>query len=112
MWLLDVNTPKPLIDVLSEFGIKADTATARGWATLTNGRLVEAAAADGFWCLLTRDRLFGESASQAVKRFQDFAVVLITLSQMKAPQFVESFKIAWKQRPIDPKRGKLISWPE
>jgi len=63
MWLLDVNMPRQLKGLLAELGITAETANAQGWGTLVNGELLEAAASSGFECLLTRDRLFGQSAS-------------------------------------------------
>lgn len=44
MWLLDVNIPRQLKALLSELGIPSETATERGWGTLVNGDLVEAAA--------------------------------------------------------------------
>jgi hypothetical protein len=67
MWLLDANMDVHLVAVLGEFGIRCDTAANRGWKALSNGDLVAAAVAAGFHCLLTRDRLFGESASRALK---------------------------------------------
>jgi hypothetical protein len=51
MWLLDAN-----MDVHGQ----------RGWKSLSNGELLRAAVDAGFKCLLTRDQLFGESASQAL----------------------------------------------
>ena len=65
MWLLDVNMPKSLGKLLCGFGIGAECADDRGWGALTNGTLVEAAVTAGFRCILTRDRLFSESASRA-----------------------------------------------
>jgi hypothetical protein len=53
--------------VLAGFQISCDTAGQRGWKSLSNGELVPAAVDAGFKCLLTRDQLFGESASQALK---------------------------------------------
>ena len=44
MWLLDANMPVQLVTLLKELAIEADTAVARGWNTLSNGRLVNAAA--------------------------------------------------------------------
>jgi hypothetical protein len=70
MWLLDVNMPRQLKALLADLGITADTANDRGWGTLVNGDLLEAAAAAGFKCLLTRDRLFGQSASSATRIFR------------------------------------------
>jgi len=111
MWLLDVNMPKPLIAALGELGIQARTAIDQGWKNLTNGRLVEAAVAQGFSSLLTRDQLFGESANRALRNFPQFSVVLITLPQMKAAGFMENFKVAWRIAPITPVPGKMIHWP-
>jgi hypothetical protein len=71
MWLLDVNLPRGLVATLGEFGVPAEHAGARGWDALTNGTLVEAAVNAGFLCVLTRDRLFGESASRALKVFRN-----------------------------------------
>jgi hypothetical protein len=64
MWLLDANMDVHLASVLEELGIACETAAHRGWKALSNGQLVAAAVASGFDCLLTRDRLFGESASR------------------------------------------------
>jgi hypothetical protein len=55
-----------LASTLASFGIVCDTAGNRGWKALSNGNLIKAAVDAGFQCLLTRDRLFGESASRAL----------------------------------------------
>ena len=65
MWLLDANMDVHLTSVLTGLGISCETAGSRGWKTLSNGDLVKAAMDAGFGCMLTRDRLFGESASAA-----------------------------------------------
>jgi hypothetical protein len=83
MWLLDAKMDVHLISVLAELGISAETAVARGWNAFSNGELVGAAVAGGFECLLARDRLFGESASRALRVHSEFAVVLITLPQQR-----------------------------
>ena len=111
MWLLDVNMPRPLIAVLGELGIQSKTAIEQGWNELTNGRLVSAAVAQGFSCLLTRDQFFGESAARALKDFPNFSVVLVSLPQMKSPDFIQNFKAAWRTAPIIPVPGKIIHWP-
>ena len=59
MWLLDVNMPKKIVDVLGEFGIHAQAADAWGWKGLTNGALVEVAVQSGFSCVLTRNGFLG-----------------------------------------------------
>jgi hypothetical protein len=111
MWLLDVNMPRQLKGLLAELGIPAETANDRGWGTLVNGKLLEAAAASGFDCLLTRDRLFGDSVIRSQKRYPTFSIVLVTLPQVRASQFLNSFKEAWDKEPIVPMPGKTCSWP-
>jgi hypothetical protein len=111
MWLLDVNVPKKVAAVLGELGVQAQTAEARGWNGLTNGRLVETAVEAGFSCLLTRDRLFSESAARALKRFPQFCVVLVTFPQLRGPEFLEQFRLAWLRSPLQPVPGQLLRWP-
>jgi len=111
MWLLDANMPRQLVAMLEGYGIKTETALSRGWSDLSNGALLEAAALAGFRCLLTRDRLFGESASRVLKRFPDFSLVLITLPQLRAQLFLEAFRAAWNNGPIVPVPGTMVSWP-
>jgi hypothetical protein len=111
MWLLDVNVPKKVAGVLGEFGVQAQTAEARGWNGLTNGRLVEAAVEADFSCLLTRDRLFSESAARALKRFPQFCVVFVTFPQLRGPEFLEQFRLAWLRSPLQPVPGRLLRWP-
>jgi predicted nuclease of predicted toxin-antitoxin system len=111
MWLLDVNMPKKLVAVLGEFGVEAATAESRGWRGFTNGELVEAAAGAGFTCILTRDRLFSESAAGMFSRFPRFCVVLVTLPQLRGAQFLEQFRFSWQRNPIRPEPGMLIRWP-
>jgi hypothetical protein len=111
MWLLDVNMPKKVGSLLGEFEIEAHTADDRGWGSLTNGNLVEAAVEAGFQCILTRDRLFSESAARTLKRFPSFCVVLVTIPQLRSAEFLERFRSAWDRRPIQPIAGKLLRWP-
>jgi predicted nuclease of predicted toxin-antitoxin system len=111
MWLLDVNMPKRIASILGEFGIQAQTTDARGWKGLTNGALVEAAVQAGFSCVLTRDRLVGESAARALKRFPQFSVVLVAIPQLRGPEFLEQFRAAWNRDPIQPVAGELLRWP-
>ena len=111
MWLLDVNMPKKVGSVLGEFGIKAQSADDRGWGGLTNGALVEVAAEAGFQRVLTRDRLFSESAAHTLKRFPAFCVVLVTIPQLRGFEFLEHFRRSWDQRPIQLVAGKLLCWP-
>jgi Domain of unknown function (DUF5615) len=111
MWLLDANVDVHLAGIFRERGIACDFAARRGWKALSNGELVAAAFGEGFRCLLTRDRLFGESASRALKSFPDFAVVVITLPQRRWPEYRERFLEAWAASPIQPVPGSLVLWP-
>jgi hypothetical protein len=50
---------------------------------------LHAAQQAGFRCILTRDRLFSESATRgAPKRFPEFCVVLVTILQLRGPEFL------------------------
>src|SRR6185437_7858198 len=111
MWLLDANMDVHLAGVLAEFGIASETAIERGWSALSNGQLVSAAVASRFDCLLTRDRLFGESASRALRLHSTFAVVVINLPQQKWSEYRRQFLKAWASRPIRPRPGCLVEWP-
>ena len=110
MWLLDVNLPKK--SLLAEFAIEARCADDQGWGGLTNGALVDAATQAGFRCILTRDRLFSQSAARALKRFPEFCVVLVTIPQLRGLEFLEQFRSAWDRSPIRPVAGRLLSWPD
>lgn len=111
MWLLDVNMPHKLILLLGELGIETETARSRGWDTLNNGRLVEAAAGAGFSCLLTRDKLFGESSARTLDQFPQFAIVVVTLPQLREERFLSAFREAWNATPILLVPGRVIDWP-
>ena len=111
MWLLDANMDVHLAALLAERGVRCDTATNRGWKALANGALVSAAVRAGFGCLLTREQLFGESASRALKLFPQFAVVIIDLPQKRWQQYRDLFAEAWTRAPIDPVPGRLVHWP-
>jgi hypothetical protein len=111
MWLLDVNMPRQLKGLLAELGISAETANDRGWGTLVNGKLLDAAANSGFDCLLTRDRLFGQTATGSLKRYPFFSIVHVMLPQVRATQFLSSFRSAWEKEPITPISGETCSWP-
>jgi hypothetical protein len=111
MWLLDANMDVHLVSFLTGLGISCDTAGNRGWRALSNGDLVKAAVDAGFRCMLTRDRLFGESASRALKLFPQFAVVVVNIPQRPWPDYRDQFVAQWTQRPIEPAGGRLIHWP-
>lgn len=111
MWLLDANMDIHLAAFLTERGIACDTAANRGWKALSNGQLVAAALASGFDCLLTRDRLFSESASRALRSQPTFAVVLINLPQQRWPEYRTLFTELWASSPIQPQPGRSIEWP-
>jgi len=91
-----------LAPVLAGFEISCDTAGYRGWSALSNGDLVSVAVGAGFRRLLTRDQLFGESASRALKRFPRFAVVVVNVPERPWPQYREQFLALWREQPIEP----------
>ncbi len=111
MWLLDANIDVHLYSLLRELGVSTESAAFRGWKALENGQLVSAAVASGFDCLLTRDSLFGESASKALKQFPGFAIVVVTLPQQPWAAYKVSFLNQWHVQPIVPIHGSLTSWP-
>lgn len=111
VWLLDANLDIRICQLLGEFGIESHTAESHGWKHLLNGQLVAVAVAGGFTCLLTRDQLFAESASRALKQFPQFSVVLIQLQQRRRSQYLAQFRAAWEREPIVPKAGRTIVWP-
>ena len=71
--LFDHGTPKGLARVLS--GHTIDTAQARGWDTLSNGALLNAAEEAGFELLLTTDRRIRYQQNLEVRRI---ALVVLT----------------------------------
>ena len=111
MWLLDVNVPAKVVAFLSGRGIASAPTDRQGWADLKNSELVEAAVQRGFNCLLTRDKLFGKSAARSLKRHPGFAVVLLSLRQAKALEYLAAFEKHWEKNPIEPSPGKMIVWP-
>ena len=92
MWLLDANMPLPVVALLEGVEVGADSAVARGWNRLSNGDLVSKAVDAGFAVLLTRDRLFAESAARALKTHSQFSVVWISLPQVRSVAFLRLFK--------------------
>lgn len=110
MWRLDANMPVQLVALLGELGIEAHAAVARGWNTLSNGSLVSAAVQAKFTALLTRDRLFGESAAQALEVHHELGIVRVTLPQLRASQFL-ALRAAWQTARIIPASGRMIEWP-
>ena len=71
--LFDHGTPKGLIDALP--GHTIDTAQARGWDTLSNGALLDAAEQAGFEVLLTTDRRIRYQQDLRARRI---ALVVVT----------------------------------
>jgi predicted nuclease of predicted toxin-antitoxin system len=105
MWLLDANLPIQLVPLLAELGVSADSAVARGWNTLSNGKLVSTASDAKFTVLLTRDRFFAETGTAALKAHPDFCVVQIMLLQLRAREFLSAFNDAWQAAPMIPSAG-------
>lgn len=111
MWLLDVNIPLALKTFLAQHQITVETAENRGWRQLENGDLVSAATTAGFHCLITRDKKIAQSAAKALGQYPEFAVVIITINQVKEPLYLKHFEDEWNKSPLQPIRGKVISWP-
>ena len=111
MWLLDANLDIHLLDLLRGLEVECDTAQNRGWKELRNGELVAAAAQAGFTTLVTRDRLFAESASRAWRTFPNLAVVIVMLPQSKSDRYLATFATAWEVAPIQPQPGRIVEWP-
>jgi predicted nuclease of predicted toxin-antitoxin system len=112
MWLLDANMPTKLAQVLFDLGVPAETTHQRGWGALSNAKLLEAAVPQGFTCLLTRDRLFAESAARALRLFPRFGVVVVTLPQLREKAFLDAFCKAWSASPIVSVPGGIVYWPQ
>ncbi len=111
MWLLHVNLPNGLRKVLESLGQKSETTAFRGWRGLGNGNLAEVAHKTGFRAILTRDRLFGESAGRALKTYPELAVVVLRLSQSREAAYLDEFKSQWAKQPIEPVPGQISEWP-
>jgi hypothetical protein len=111
MWLPDTNMPLQILALLKGVEVGVDSAVARGWNRLSNGDLVSKAVDAGFTVLLTRDRLFAESAARALKTHVQFSVVWISLPQIRSEAFLRLFKSAWDLKPIVPIPGQSIEWP-
>ena len=65
----------------------------------------------GFRAILTRDRLFGESAARALKAFPDVAFVILLLPQSREGTYLVEFENRWQGGPIQPIAGAVIAWP-
>jgi predicted nuclease of predicted toxin-antitoxin system len=111
MWLLDANLDIHLVELLGRFGIECSTAESRGWKALKNGDLVAAAVQSGFEVLVTRDRLFAESASRDWRSFPHVAIVVVNLPQLPSIRYLEAFAAQWAVAPIQPQPGKILFWP-
>ena len=81
------------------------------WISFLYSMACARAVTAGFKYLLTRDQLFGESASQAPKQFPEFAVVVVNVPQCPWPEYREEFLAEWRERPIESIAGELIQWP-
>ena len=111
MWLLDHNLPKQLVGALQSLGIDCDTTAHRGWSDLGNGELLSVASRADFACILTRDVLFAESASKAMDRYPQMAIVLVTLPQSRGNEYAAQFLSHWRRSPISPEPHAMIRWP-
>ncbi len=111
MWLLDVNLPNGLVGLLKKLGVETCTSESRGWRNLSNGQLAFAAHKAGFKVILTRDRIFTESAGKALKSLPDITVVIIRLPQSRQATYIAEFEKHWNAKKIVPTPGTVIEWP-
>jgi hypothetical protein len=111
MWLLDVNLPTGLARLLDRLEIPCDTAVRRGWRSLTNGALAEAAYRAGFRVILTRDRLFGTSTGRVLAALPELGIVVVTLPQAREAAYLAEFETQWRRKPIEPVAGAVVEWP-
>ena len=111
MWLLDVNIDLAVKGFLVKQGIACRTSQEHGWQGLANGALVQASNQAGFRVLLTRDRLLQESAAATLKRYPEFALVLLTMHQAPSKKYMAGFVAQWQRAPIKPVPGQLVIWP-
>jgi hypothetical protein len=86
-------------------------AQAAGWKALSSGDLVTAAVQAVFRSMLTRDRVFGESASRALKSFPQFAIVVVGIPQQRWQQYRERFASTERSAQFERVAGQLIHWP-
>ena len=100
-----------LQEFLTAHGIACSNAQAEGWAELSNGKLVQAAVDGGFRVVLTRDKLFKESASRTLRHHADVSIVLLKLPQAKGPELKSLLASLWGAAPIVPVPGELVFWP-
>ena len=47
----------------------------------------------------------------ALRRFPELCVVLVTIPQLRGPEFLNQFRDAWNRGPIHPAAGQLLRWP-
>lgn len=106
-----MNVPAKVGAFLSRRGIVCARTDRQGWTHLKNSELVEAAVQQGFQCLLTRDKMFGESATRSLKGHTGFAVVLLSLRQAREPEYLAEFEKQSDKSVIQPIPGKMIIWP-
>ncbi len=60
---------------------------------------MRAAASSGFTCILTRDRLFAESAARALVA-NNLSIVVVALPQLREADFLMAFEEAWQREAI------------
>ncbi len=99
--LFDQGTPVPLRESLGEHYVS--TAYERGWSTLSNGELLDAAEREGFEVLLTTDR---NLRHQQDLRARSIAIVVLTTTswpriQREIPAVVRAINSAVPRRYVE-----------
>jgi predicted nuclease of predicted toxin-antitoxin system len=110
-WILDTNVPFLLREFLISKGIPCATAQEHGWGELKNGELVRATFDSNFRVIVTRDKLFRESANRTLKHLPEVSIVLLSLPQLKENELRQLLDATWQTQNIIPIAGKLIIWP-
>ena len=110
MWLIDENFDVRLHKVLSDLGIKAQTAEHAGLKGLANGALLRSAQKLGYRVIVTRDALYAQDSGFLSGNFPEIAVVVV---EVKVPQdrILDWFREEFKKVPIVPAPGKVTFWP-
>lgn len=111
MLLLDENLPLKIKDILEQNGYKCETVFTLGWSGLKNGQLVSKAIEKGYSAILTKDKLFAESAAKSLSKFPNFAVIRITLLQKTLKEYLNNFSLLLKEKPLELILGTLTEWP-
>ena len=92
-------------------GFECSTASAEGWAALTNGELIQAAVDSGFEGIITKDIRFHLDGLVVLKKHPMFAIVIVALPQAKKAIYLKAMEERLLTTKLVPVLGKVIVWP-